>query len=76
MRDAHENSFDARAWEEFSKHLFFLSGNFEGNENYENLCSKVNQIGIPSSQGRKDVIYYMALPPQATPLVVGQLREP
>jgi len=75
VEGAHENSFDARAWEEFSKHLFFLPGNFEGNENYENLCSKVNQIGTPSSQGRKEVIYYLALPPQATPLVVGQLRN-
>jgi glucose-6-phosphate 1-dehydrogenase len=69
-----ENSLDAQAWEEFSRHLFFLSGNFEGDEDYKKLSAKMDQVAIPAANGRRDVIFYMALPPNATPLVVEQLR--
>jgi glucose-6-phosphate 1-dehydrogenase len=70
-----ENPFDEQKWDEFSKHLFYLSGAFEGDESYQKLCTRVNQIVIPTPRGQKDVIYYMALPPQDTPVVVERLKN-
>jgi glucose-6-phosphate 1-dehydrogenase len=70
-----ENVFDDKKWDEFSKHVFYFSGVLEDDETYKKLCTQVDRILIPTASGRKEVIYYMALPPQATPLVVEKLKN-
>jgi glucose-6-phosphate 1-dehydrogenase len=70
-----DHSSEGQAWEEFSRHLFFFSGNFAGDEDYQKLAGKMDQIAIPDAHGHRNVIFYMALPPMATPLIVGQLKN-
>jgi glucose-6-phosphate 1-dehydrogenase len=67
-------SFDERKWDEFAGHLHLLSGLFEEDENYVKLERRLEKIVRPTSKGRRDVIYYMAVPPQVAPLVIGKLK--
>ena len=62
-------------WGEFSKHLYYLDGDFIRSEDHQKLCRKIDQIGTPTGSGQNAVIYYMALPPQVTPRIVEQLKN-
>jgi glucose-6-phosphate 1-dehydrogenase len=68
-----DESFEEGEWEEFSKHLFYLSGAFEEDETFKGLIKKITRHSVSSSKKMRDVIYYMAVPPQVTPLVVEKL---
>lgn len=70
-----ENVFDGKKWDEFSRHLFYFCGVLEEDETYKNLCARLDQILIPTASGRQEVIYYMALPPQATALAVEKFKK-
>ncbi|MCL4490314.1 MAG: glucose-6-phosphate dehydrogenase [Nitrospirae bacterium] len=75
VREFGREPFDEGTWDEFSGYLNFLSGDLEDDEKFGELRKRVDQIAIPDSNGNKNVIYYMALPPQVTPLVVKKLKE-
>jgi glucose-6-phosphate 1-dehydrogenase len=66
---------EAAKWEEFAAHLYIVSGRFEEDENYGKLAEQLERITRPTSKGTKDVIYYMAVPPQAAPLVIDKLKS-
>jgi len=68
-----EESFDEARWNEFSTHLFFVPGRFEDNASYKNLIEKISQVSIPTEEGETEVIYYLAVPPHATPVIVEKL---
>lgn len=69
-----EGSFHEAQWNEFSTHLFFVSGRFEEDESYKRLIERVSHLSAPSENGKTEVIYYLAVPPQATPVIVEKLK--
>ncbi len=62
-------------WDEFSSHLFYLQGDLEDDEAFRRLIAKVRKIAVPERKKNKEVIYYMALPPQALPVAVEHLKH-
>jgi len=70
-----EESLHEAHWNEFSTHLFFVSGRFEDDESYKTLIERVSQLSTPSENGKAEVIYYLAVPPQATPVIVEKLKK-
>ena len=70
-----EEPFDERRWDEFSTHIFFLSGDYGADEAYERLFERLLSISIPGAEDAGKVIYYMAVPPETTPVVVPKLKE-
>ncbi len=64
--------FDEKTWAEFAGHLEFLSGSFEDDENYAILRRRLERCG---SLDAGDAIYYMAVPPQVAPMVIGKLKS-
>jgi glucose-6-phosphate 1-dehydrogenase len=75
LRGSDEVCFSEEKWAGFRRHLFYLSGNLEEEGTYQRLCSRLDQMVVPTQEGHKDVVYYMALPPQTTPTVVNLLHE-
>ncbi len=75
VRMFYEDSFDENRWDEFSKRLFYLSGGFGEDDSYTNLCEKIDRISVSGARRIKDIIYYMAVPPQFTPVVVDKLEN-
>jgi len=68
-----EEPFDEDGWNNFSAHLFFVPGRFEDDESYKKLIERVSRVSIPSEEGKMEVIYYLAVPPHATPVIVEKL---
>ncbi|MCL5024070.1 MAG: glucose-6-phosphate dehydrogenase [Nitrospirae bacterium] len=75
VRQFGDEPFDEAGWDQFSSHLFFLSGAFEEDETYDRLEKKLAEISLPSQKGDKNVLYYMAIPSQMMPTVVEKLKE-
>jgi glucose-6-phosphate 1-dehydrogenase len=75
VRKFNDEPLEETKWNEFSKHLFYLSGNFERDESYSNLIKKINRLTASREKERRDVIYYMAVPPQVMPLAVEKLKH-
>jgi glucose-6-phosphate 1-dehydrogenase len=75
LRGSDEVCFSGEKWAEFRTRLFYLSGNLEEEGTYRRLCSRLDQVLVPTREGHKDVIYYMAIPPQTMPTVVNLLNR-
>ncbi len=67
--------FNAARWEDFSGHLFFLSDTFEKDEAYERLRQRLEEMAVPTQEGARDAIFYMAVPPSVMPMIVGKLKN-
>ena len=78
MREAvktfEEIPFDDGTWNEFAGHLHFMCGSFEEDESYVELRTRLDSLVLATSRGSRDVIYYMAVPPQAAPALIGKLK--
>ncbi len=68
------DAFDKAAWDLFSRHLFYVRGVFENDESFEGLKGRIEQISVPTSKGTRDVIYYMAVPPEVVSLAVEKMK--
>jgi glucose-6-phosphate 1-dehydrogenase len=75
VQEFSDGSFDENSWSEFSKRLFYLSGSFEDDENFKKLIKKIIGITVAAESGKKEIIYYMAVPPQVMPLAVDKLKH-
>ena len=69
-----EDPFDEKEWDEFARHLHYICGSFEEDGGYLALRDHLERLALPRSDGAKDVIFYMAVPPQVAPLVIGKLN--
>lgn len=77
MKDAVQEFSDEQPdrWDEFSKHLFYMQGNFKEDEVFKKLITRVKKISVPAKKKGKEVIYYMAVPPQVMPLAVEKMKH-
>ena len=75
VRTHGEEPFEEKHWEAFSRHLHYLSGDFETAANYEKLTSELNLLCGKQSGEKRRVIYYMAVPPDFFPVIINQLSS-
>lgn len=75
VKEFGDRGLDDEKWNSFASHIHYIPGVFEHDSNFEALADKIDSIAFPDSSGRKQVIYYMAVPPQAVPLVVHMLKK-
>ena len=73
MRAADGGSFREDVWGEFQGHLGYFSGNLEKDQAYGELRGRLGATVVPSGAGKKDVVFYLALPPDMVPGVVARL---
>jgi glucose-6-phosphate 1-dehydrogenase len=66
---------DEKRIEEFCGHLFYQGGALEQNPTYQRLRQRIEEIALPTRDGRKQALYYLAVPPQTTPVIVSKLKE-
>ena len=75
IRESVEDPFDASLWDQFSSHLFYLSGLFEDDRAYEELKTRLAQLSVSTSNGDKQVICYLSVPPHVTPVIIEKLKN-
>jgi glucose-6-phosphate 1-dehydrogenase len=52
-----------------------MCGSLEEDESLEDLHARIENLVVPAAQGAKNVVYYLAIPPQAVPLAVTRLKD-
>lgn len=67
-------SLQEDVWDGFGRHLYYLAGPFESDETYTRLRERIDSISIAGPEGEKSIIYYLAVPPHITPVVVEKLQ--
>jgi len=55
---------EGECWNSFSRHLFYISGEFHDRKSYEKLSGYLEEISAVNENGTMEVIYYLAVPPQ------------
>jgi glucose-6-phosphate 1-dehydrogenase len=73
VEEFNEGPFHEACWENFSRHLFYVSGNFKDVESYKKLSQRIEDVAKPASGGKSEVIYYLAVPPQFLPDIFERL---
>lgn len=68
-----DDSPEGDCWERFSKHLYYISGKFDDKRSYEKLSQYLEEFAKITSEGKKEVIYYLAVPPQFLPDIFENL---
>lgn len=66
---------DERKWGRFLRHIHYFSGLFEEDTTYRRLGEEVKGTHSQGPEGERQIVYYMAVPPDAAPLIVGKLKE-
>jgi len=72
VRRSGEVSFSEEQWTLFARHLHYVSGGFDDESAYRSLQEKLESLGDECSGS---VIYYLAVPPVVTPVIVEKLRD-
>ena len=70
-----EAPIEEKAWAEFRRRLFYLAGGLEETATYKDLSCRIADRTPTGEDGRKRVVYYLAVPPQTTPAVVENLKR-
>ena len=73
-RFSHE-SFKEDLWDEFSRHLFHISSDFTSDEGYTELHNRLSEICVPTAENKKEVVYFLAVPPAAAPAIITKLGQ-
>ncbi len=60
-------------WEKFSNNLYYVAGGFDDDSSYKKLAARLEQLAKPSDDGKKEILYYMAVPPQFLPDIFERL---
>ncbi len=60
-------------WEKFSKNLFYISGDFDDENSYRELSRLLKEVTKTTEKGTREIIYYMAVPPQFLPEIMEKL---
>ena len=72
MQSKEANPYDVRVWDEFAKHLYYITADFLAPDGYEALKQRLEDI-----EGRTDHpdnrLYYLATPPSLFPEIVSRL---
>ncbi len=58
-----------KCWENFSRNLFYVQGDFDDKESYTRLSKKLEEISNRTEKGIQQLIYYMAVPPRFLPVI-------
>jgi glucose-6-phosphate 1-dehydrogenase len=70
-REALGENFAPDKWPGFARFLFAVGGGFDDQSTFESLLSRLKELAPPCGNR---IIHYLAVPPDATPLVVANLK--
>ena len=68
-------SFKTSIWDEFYPHLFHISSDFSSAEGYTNLYDRIGETCRSTPENKKEVVFFLAVPPSAAPVIVTKIGE-
>ena len=75
LQEFGEDQIGGACWENFSRHLFYVSGSFDDKSAYKKLSRRLEEVAKPKKDGVREIIYYMAVPPHFLPSITEQLSS-
>lgn len=75
LQEFARDSFTEDSWTEFRGHLYHVSSDFGSDEGYNTLYASIDELCVPKEDNKREVIFFMAVPPAAVPLIVTKLGE-
>ncbi|UCH80516.1 MAG: glucose-6-phosphate dehydrogenase [Nitrospiraceae bacterium] len=69
-----DDDIDNECWDRFSRHIFYVSGNFDEEASYRNLSKRLEEIAPANKNSMKEVLYYLAVPPHFLPDIFKHLK--
>jgi glucose-6-phosphate 1-dehydrogenase len=72
-----EDGIDASGpqWEQFGCHLYYQSGHVGEDQTMKSISSRIEELSKETSKGNRQVLYYLAVPPETMPAIVHRLRD-
>lgn len=62
-------------WEEFKEHVTYFSSSFDDEGKFRKLHGLVNKVCNPNERQKKEVIFYLAVPPPFYPVIVTNIEK-
>ncbi|MEN6447258.1 MAG: glucose-6-phosphate dehydrogenase [Syntrophaceae bacterium] len=75
LQEFSETPSGGEKWDEFSRHFSYISAGFENGEGYETLYRRLGEVCAPGGSGRREVIFYLAVPPGAAPVIIANIAN-
>ena len=70
-----QEAFKESDWNQFCQHLFYHYSDFSSDEGYKTLYNRLGEVCLPTPQKKKELIFYMAVPPADAPLIITKLGQ-
>lgn len=70
-----DNKVETKSWNEFTNNLWYVSSSFDNLKGYKKLKKKIQDISQKDSEGKTNVIFYMAVPPVFAPQIIKNIKE-
>lgn len=68
-------AFKEKDWSRFERNVSYLSADFAEAGGYKALCECIENISFLPEKGGGNIIFYLAVPPEFVPVIVGQLSS-
>jgi glucose-6-phosphate 1-dehydrogenase len=62
-------------WKNFARHVTYIPSAFEDETGFQKLYSHVNAVCNPNEKQKKEVIFYLAVPPPFYPLIIKNIEK-
>ncbi len=73
IEDFGKDPIRKKCWEKFRKNLFYVYGKFDDENSYRKLSQRLGEVTKTTKKGTREIIYYMAVPPQFLPDIMERL---
>jgi glucose-6-phosphate 1-dehydrogenase len=73
LESSRRQLFQQEVWQRFARRLYYFVGNYEQPESYLKLQQFVDDLGL--APGRREYLYYLALPPGVAETVLERMRD-
>jgi len=62
-------------WKKFAGHVSYISSSFDDEDNFRKLHGLVNKVCNPNERQKKEVIFYLAVPPPFYPVIISNIER-
>jgi len=73
LQEFARDSFTEGSWTGFRGHLYHVSSDFGSDEGYQELYQRLGKLCVPKKEGKREVVFYLAVPPSAAPQIITRL---
>ncbi len=73
IQDFSKDTFSTERWDMFSRHLYYISGDFKDKNSFSLLSEMLEKLTKSTDRGAREIIYYLAVPPNFLSDIVERL---